>query len=79
MNIDLLPFSAFALESCGAGAVAADGHTLTLPLALTPVPEEFGPRMDGLLSIGGFECEDGAQSAAILAVPSLNLTLTFAA
>jgi hypothetical protein len=35
MNIDLLPFTAFALQSCGQAARAqGDGQTLTLQLAL---------------------------------------------
>jgi hypothetical protein len=35
MNIDLLPFSAFALQSCGqASQVAGETQTLTLQLAL---------------------------------------------
>jgi hypothetical protein len=35
MSIDLLPFSAFALESCAAPAPApGDGQTLTLPLRI---------------------------------------------
>lgn len=34
MSIDVLPFSAFALESCAAPAVAAAGQTLTLSLRL---------------------------------------------
>ena len=38
MNIDLLPFNAFALESCGtAGAHAGAAQTLTLQLELGPV------------------------------------------
>ena len=34
MSIDVLPFSAFALESCAAPGVAAAGQTLTLSLRL---------------------------------------------
>ena len=36
MTIELLPFSAFALESCGAGVHApGESHTLTLQLDLS--------------------------------------------
>lgn len=38
MNIDLLPFNAFALESCSAGPDAASqALTLTVPVELAPV------------------------------------------
>jgi len=52
MNIDLLPFSAFALESSGAASHAArEAHTLTLPLDLVPVHAAFEPAMSGSISI----------------------------
>ena len=45
MNIDLLPISAFVLESSGAAwRPIGGGHTLTLRLDLTPVHPAFGAR-----------------------------------
>ena len=80
MNIDLLPFSAFALESCGAGTPAgSEWHTLTLPLALTPVHADFEPPMDGLISLGEDASDSPTLRAEILVVPTHTLTLTFQA
>ncbi len=80
MNIDLLPFSAFALESCGAiDPDTGESHTLTLPLALTPVPAGFDAAMDGVLSLGEDSGELAALRAAVLMVAPQTLTLTFAA
>ncbi|HSI54086.1 MAG: hypothetical protein ACAH21_04355 [Ramlibacter sp.] len=78
MNIDLLPFSAFALESCGAADPASgETHTLTLPLALTPVRADFEPAMDGILSLGADAIELPALRAAVLPVAPQTVTLTF--
>ena len=79
MNIDLLPFTAFALESCGtAGQVAAASPTLTLQLELGPVHPLLEP-MQG--TVGKFEPEPlfPTLRAAVLPACSDPLTITFQA
>lgn len=57
MNIDLLPFSAFAPEASGAvPRHLGGGPTLTLPLELTPVHAPFEPAMSGSVSIDETAC-----------------------
>ncbi len=79
MNIDLLPFSAFALESSGGAAAAVrDGHTLTLPLGLVPVHPAFEPAMAGTLSVGAaVACIGPALRAAVVPAAGKALTITF--
>ncbi|HSH91656.1 MAG TPA: hypothetical protein VK996_16850 [Ramlibacter sp.] len=79
MNIDLLPFTAFALESCGtAGQVAAASPTLTLQLDLGPVHPMLEP-MDG--TVGEFEPQPLFQTLHAAVVPACSdpLTITFQA
>jgi hypothetical protein len=80
MNIDLLPFTAFALESCGtAGQVAAASQTLTLELELGPVHPLLEP-MHG--TVGKFEALGPVFEplrAAVVPACSDPLTITFAA
>ena len=79
MNIDLLPFNAFALESCGtAGVHAGSVHTLTLQLELGPVLPCHEP-MSGIAraaQAGG----DAASvvRAAVVPAPAEAITITFA-
>ena len=84
MNIDLLPFTAFALESCGAPEPArGDVHTLTLDLALAPVHSSYEP-MSGSASAGqafasagqAFACATPLR-AAVLPADGSALTITF--
>ena len=79
MNIDLLPFSAFALESSGAPAHAAsEGQTLTLRLGLA-----LGPRREDTATSGTVSVEPGETvplhvlRAAVLPAPDTAITLTF--
>ena len=78
MNIDLLPFSAFALESYGATAPSrGDMHTLTLELALAAV---HSPRkgMSGSITTTK-QPVPGTSSlrAAVLPADGSALTITF--
>jgi hypothetical protein len=79
MNIDLLPFSAFAAES--SGAVSRDigrGPTLTLPLELTPVHPAFEPAMSGSVSIDETACMPAPLlRAAVVPASGPALTITF--
>jgi hypothetical protein len=79
MNIDLLPFSAFVLESSGAASQAVrDGHTLTLPLELMPVHAAFEPAMSGTISIGMAQaCAIKPLRAAVVPAGGTVLTITF--
>jgi hypothetical protein len=78
MNIDLLPFSAFALESYGAPAPArGELHTLTLALALAAVHSSHDEAMSGSVSTN--QAFTGATSlrAAVLPADGTPLTITF--
>ena len=75
MNIDLLPFSAFALESCRPAASArGDHHTLTLQLALAPVPASTYEPMAGA---GPRVACAAPLRAAVLPADGSALTITF--
>ncbi len=77
MNIDLLPFSAFALESCSASAQATgELHTLTLPLDLTPVHPAFQPSMSGSISLSADIAGPGPLHAAVVPASGPLFTLT---
>ncbi|ROZ79550.1 hypothetical protein [Ramlibacter sp. WS9] len=79
MNIDLLPFSAFVLESSGTAAQAIrDAHTLTLPLELVPVHAAFEPAMSGTVSID-LAAREAAEPLHAAVVPARGavLTITF--
>ena len=78
MNIDLLPFSAFALESSGAAARAiSDSQTLTLQLGLTPVHAAFDAAMSGSISLGSEAGAAGSLRAQVVPVAGPVLTITF--
>jgi len=78
MNLDHLPFTAFALEAAGVPA-AAEGKTLTLP---RPVPAimramaEHEP-MSGTADICASAPADSAWRAGVVAADSTALTITF--
>ena len=77
MNIDLLPFTAFALESCRPTEPARGSlHTLTLQLALTPVPSSHEP-MSGSASAHAAAACSTALRAAVLPADGSALTITF--
>ena len=77
MNIDLLPFSAFALESYGTTAPSrGDMHTLTLELALAAVhsPNKgMSGRITTRQSVPGIS----SLRAAVLPADGTALTITF--
>ena len=78
MNIDLLPFSAFALQSCGqASQRAGEAQTLTLQLALAPVHSSYEP-MSGRASTNQafVHCGNSLRAAVVPAEGSV-LTITF--
>jgi hypothetical protein len=79
MNIDLLPFSAFALESSGASSRAVgEGETLTLRLGIALLRRPEAATMSGTVSVE----PDAAVPlqvlrAAVLPVADAAITLTF--
>ena len=76
MSIDLLPFSAFALESCAAPAAEpGDGHTLTLPLRLARTTRE--PMAGRLLVRASEEMKPDAQHVGIARREAAPLTISF--
>jgi hypothetical protein len=76
MNIDLLPFTAFALESVAAAAPGrSEGHTLTLQLAL-PVRSSREP-MSGNATTSREFASATPLRAAILPADGSALTITF--
>ena len=77
MNIDLLPFSAFALESYGAAAPSrGELHTLTLELALAPV-HSARDAMSGSVSTSQVVAAVPGLRAAVLPADGSALTITF--
>jgi hypothetical protein len=77
MNIDLLPFSAFALESYGAAAPSrGELHTLTLELALAPVHSSH-EAMSGSVSTNQIFTAARPLRAAVLPADGAALTITF--
>jgi hypothetical protein len=77
MSIDVLPFSAFALESCAAPAMAAgDGQTLTL--SLRPGRAGDATPIAGWLSLHASEAVvTDARHAGIARADDPPLTITF--
>ena len=76
MNIDLLPFSAFALESYGTTAPSrGDMHTLTLELALAVHSPHKG--MSGSISTRQTLAAATSLRAAVLPADGGALTITF--
>ena len=77
MNIDLLPFSAFALESYGTTAPSrGDSHTLTLELALATA-HASREVMSGSASFDEPSGELTPFHAAVLPAEAEALTITF--
>jgi hypothetical protein len=78
MNIDLLPFSAFALESsAGASRHVGESHTLTLRLELAPAHPAFEPAMNGSASVDAAADPAPLLRAAVVPAPGPVLTITF--
>jgi len=78
MNIDLLPFSAFALESsAGPSSFLGESHTLTLKLGLAPVHPALAPTMDGSIGFTDELAREPALRAAVVPVAGPVLTITF--
>jgi hypothetical protein len=76
MNIDLLPFTAFALQSCGQ-APAGDGQTLTLQPQLESDHSSHEP-MSGTASIlQVFGHSGNLLRAAVVPADGPVLTITF--
>lgn len=77
MNIDLLPFSAFALESYGTTAPSrGDSHTLTLELALATA-HAAREVMSGSASFGQPSGDVTPLRVAVLPAEGAALTITF--
>lgn len=77
MNIDLLPFNAFALESYGATAPSrGDLHTLTLELALAAV-HSSKEAMSGSVSTNQVFADATPLRAEVLPADGTALTITF--
>jgi hypothetical protein len=78
MNIDLLPFTAFALQSCSQAAQGrGEAHTLTLQLGLAPVHSSHEP-MSGKASTNQALAHGGnLLRAAVVPVEGSALTITF--
>jgi hypothetical protein len=77
MNIDLLPFSSFVLESYGPTAPSrGDGHTLTLELALATVHSSH-EAMSGSVSTNQVFVDVAPLRAAVLPADGTALTITF--
>jgi hypothetical protein len=79
MPTDLLPFSAFALESTGSPAhEMGESQTLTLCLAVKPLHTRYAEQMSGTLALSS-ECfeDEGSLRAAVVPADGAPLTLTF--
>jgi len=79
MNIDLLPFAAFALESsAGAERPSGEPHTLTLRLAPPVLLCSYGPPMSGSVRIEAVPLRsESLLRAAVLPAEGPGLTITF--
>jgi hypothetical protein len=78
MPTDLLPFSAFALESTGSPAHAVgESQTLTLRLARLPRHGGYSEQMSGTLALSTLGDEEGELRAAVVPGEGKPLTLTF--
>lgn len=79
MNIDLLPFSAFALESsAGASRQSGESHTLTMRLGLSPVHPGLDPAMEGTVGFTDLPQESApVLRACVGPVAGPVLTITF--
>ncbi|MGZ5195898.1 MAG: hypothetical protein ACXWJM_14840 [Ramlibacter sp.] len=78
MNLDQLPFTAFALEAAGAPA-AAEGKTLTLPRSVPAIMRAMAEHepMSGTAEVGASAPSDGAWRACVVAADATALTITF--
>jgi hypothetical protein len=77
MNIDLLPFTAFALQSCGKAVQAGDGRTLTLPSAIVSGHFSHEP-MNGMVSTNqAFVHCGNVLRASVVPAEGRVLTITF--
>jgi len=79
MNIDLLPFAAFALESsAGRERPGGERHTLTLRLDRPTLLSSYGPPMGGSANIEAIPLGSaGVLRAAVLPAEGPALTITF--
>ena len=81
MNIDLLPFAAFALESSGHSVPpGVERHTLTLRLNRPALDSSYdSPPMSGNARIeeGAAPPSEGILRAAVLPADGPGLTITF--
>ena len=78
MNIDLLPFTAFALQSCGQAAPAGgDGQTLTLQPALLPDHSTHEPMSGRATTNQAFVHCGTLLRAAVVPAEGSVLTITF--
>jgi hypothetical protein len=78
MNLDQLPFTAFALEAAGAPA-ATEGKTLTLPRSVPAIMRAMAEHepMSGTAEIGASAPAEGAWRACVVAADVTPLTITF--
>jgi hypothetical protein len=78
MNIDLLPFTAFELQSCGAaGQDGSAAQTLTLQLAPAPVHSSREPMSGKVSTNQAFVHRGDLLRAAVVPADSTPLTITF--
>jgi len=78
MNIDLPPFTAFALKSCGRAAQAAgEAWTLTLQLGLAPAHCSHEPMSGGASINQAFVHSGNLLRAAVVPTEGPALTITF--
>lgn len=78
MNIDLLPFSAFVLESCGPAAPSrGDAQTLTLQLVPAPVHAFYEPMGGSASASPSLVACANVLRAAVVPVDGPVLTITF--
>jgi hypothetical protein len=77
MPTDLLPFSAFALESTGSVTrEMGEPQTLTLCLAEMPLHADYPEQMNGTLVVSS-SFDDGLLRAAVVPTAFASLTITF--
>ena len=78
MNIDLLPFSSFALESCApAAGKRLEAQTLTLALAITPRGVSQEPMSGKASTNQKARASQNVLRAAVVPADGSALTLTF--
>jgi hypothetical protein len=78
MNLDQLPFIAFARESA-APPTAPEGKTLTLPRSAPAIMRAMAEHepMSGTAAIGAPVAADGGWRAGVVAADATALTITF--